>query len=65
MKTPIYQGQMLTETFGVKEATFSECFSHFGSLLEKLEMKGDYIWSLVKSILFGMLGGYVLLAKIK
>lgn len=57
--------EIVTETFGVKEATFSECFSNFGSLLEKLEMKGKYIWSLVKSILFGMLGGYALLAKIK
>ncbi|MDE5583169.1 MAG: hypothetical protein K2J08_05650 [Ruminococcus sp.] len=56
--------QIVTETFGVREATFSECFSNFGSLLGKLEMKGEYISSIVKSIFFGLLGGSAFFAKI-
>ncbi|MDE6671589.1 MAG: hypothetical protein K2J36_04060 [Ruminococcus sp.] len=64
MITDDLYNQLFTETFGIKEATFGECFSNFGTLLENLEMKGKYISSLVKSIVFGGFGGFVFFAKI-
>lgn len=56
--------EIIEETFGIKEGSFSECFSNFGTLLENMDMKGKYIGSLVKSCFFGLLGGVGLFAKI-
>lgn len=55
--------QLVKENFGITEGTFGECFSNFSVLLENLEMKGKYIASLVKSSLFGLIGGIALFAK--
>lgn len=55
--------QVVEESFGIVNGNFGECFSNFSILLEKLEMKGDYIFSLVKSSLFGLVGGIALFAK--
>lgn len=55
--------EIVEENFGIKEGTFGECFSNFSTLLENLEMKGDYIWSLAKSSLFGLIGGIAVFAK--
>lgn len=55
--------EIVEENFGVKEGTFSECFSNFSTLLENLEMKGKYIASLAKSSLFGIIGGISVFAK--
>ncbi len=55
--------EIVEENFGVKEGTFSECFSNFGTLLENLDMKGKYMWSLAKSSLFGIIGGIAVFAK--
>ncbi len=56
--------EIVEENFGVKEGTFGECFSNFSTLLENLEMKGEYIVSLLKSSLFGIIGGIAVFAKI-
>lgn len=55
--------EIVQESFGVKEGTFSECFSNFSVLLEKLEVKSKYTASLIKSILFGFVGGGAFFAK--
>lgn len=55
---------MLIETYGFTEGTFSDCFSHFGDLLELLEVKADFYSSLGKSYLFAFIGGFGLFAKI-
>ncbi|MDE5854646.1 MAG: hypothetical protein K2O36_05155 [Ruminococcus sp.] len=55
--------QVVKESFGVTEGTFGECFANFNVLLENLEIKGKYMASLVKSCLFGLLGGVALFAK--
>lgn len=55
--------EFVEENFGVKEGTFSECFSNFSTLLENLDMKGKYIASLAKSSLFGIIGGIGVFAK--
>lgn len=55
--------EIVQESFGVKEGTFSECFSNFSILLEKLEVKSKYTSSLFKSILFGVVGGGAFLSK--
>lgn len=56
--------EILQESFGVKEGTFSECFSNFSVLLEKLELKSEYTASLFKSMLFGIVGGGAFFAKV-
>lgn len=56
--------EIVLEVFGVTEGTFGECFSNFSILLEKLEMKTDYIFSLIKSTGFGLLGGIAFFAKL-
>lgn len=55
--------EFVNETFGVTEGTFGECFANFSTLLEKLDMKSDYIFSLIKSGLFGLVGGIAVFAK--
>ncbi|MDE7364949.1 MAG: hypothetical protein K2N27_08750 [Ruminococcus sp.] len=55
--------EFVEENFGVKEGTFGECFSNFSTLLENLDMKGKYIASLLKSSLFGIVGGIGIFAK--
>ncbi|MDE6519582.1 MAG: hypothetical protein K2K91_03855 [Ruminococcus sp.] len=55
--------EFVEENFGVKEGTFGECFSNFSTLLENLDMKGKYIASLLKSSLFGIVGGIGVFAK--
>lgn len=55
--------QLVKENFGITEGTFGECFSNFSVLLENLEMNGKYIASLVKSCLFGLIGGVAFFAK--
>lgn len=58
--------EAVIDAFGVKEGTFSECFSNFSVLLEKLKLKSEYIASILKSILFGA-GGFagIYLKKLK
>ena len=63
MLTDDMYNQVVKESFGVTEGTFGECFANFNVLLENLEIKGKYIASLVKSCLFGLLGGVALFAK--
>lgn len=48
--------EIVMDTFGIKEGTFSECFSEFSVLLEKLNVKSRYTASLLQSILFGAVG---------
>lgn len=55
--TDEYVKNAMTEEFGFSNVTFSECFSHFGNLLDRLEVKGRFIASLGKSYLFAFLGG--------
>lgn len=55
--------ELLVETYGFSEGTFSECSSNFSDLLKILELKGDYISSLLKSYLFAFLGGVGLFAN--
>lgn len=55
--------EIVEENFGVKEGTFGECFSHFNTLLENLDMKGKYIASLAQSSLFGIIGGISVFVK--
>ena len=63
MLTDDMYNQVVKESFGVTEGTFGECFANFNVLLENLEIKGKYIASLIKSCLFGLLGGVALFAK--
>lgn len=46
------------------EASIFDCFTHFGSLTEALEIKGDFTASLVQSYLFGIIGGGAVLGKL-
>lgn len=55
---------MLKKTFGIRKATFGECFSNFSSLLKALDLKGRYYTSLGKSLVFGLVGGGYTIAKI-
>lgn len=54
---------MLKSTFGIRKVTFGECFSNFSDLLEALELKGRYYFSLFKSLAFGLVGGFFMMAK--
>ncbi|MDE6775652.1 MAG: hypothetical protein K2J37_05095 [Ruminococcus sp.] len=56
--------EILKETIGIEKISFGECFSNFFTILEKLDIKGKYIWELAKSSLFGILGGLAVFAKI-
>ncbi len=56
--------QLVKENFSITEGIFGECFSNFSVLLENLEMKGEYIASLLKSCLFGLIGEIALFSKI-
>lgn len=53
----------IREEFGFTEGTFSECFFHFGTLLDKLEVKSDFTGSLMKSYLYAALGGAAYFTK--
>lgn len=63
MLTDDLYNEIVQESFGVKEGTFSECFSNFSMLLEKLDVKSKYTASLFKSILLGVVGGGALFLK--
>ncbi len=53
---PNWFNDYVKEEYGITEATFSECFSNFGQLLDALELKGKYLASLGKSYLFSFIG---------
>lgn len=55
----------LVEELGFKEPTFGNCFKNFSHLLEYLEVKSDFVISLVKSYAFGLLGGLAIFAKFR
>lgn len=61
--TDEYVKNSMVEEFGFADGTFSDCFSHFGSLLDRIELKGRFMVSLGKSYLFAFLGGGMALAK--
>lgn len=62
---PNYMEDALMETFGFTEGTFSDCFSNFWDLMEKLELKSDFFISFGKSCLFAFIGGAASFAKLK
>lgn len=55
--------EILKESIGIEKISFGECFSNFFTILEKLDVKGKYIWELVKSSFFGIAGGIAVFAK--
>lgn len=57
--------EALAETFGFSEITFSSCFYHFDDILEAVESKGSFAWSLGKSYICAAAGGIGALAKFK
>ncbi len=48
---------------GIGEFTFFRCFLHLGEIFELFDLKGEYIWGLIKAELFGLLGGFAILFK--
>ncbi len=48
---------------GIGEFTFFKCFLHLGEIFEMFDLKGEYIWGLIKAELFGLLGGFAILFK--
>ena len=54
---------MVEDYYGIRNGSFSECFSHFSKLLTAFEMKGRFIGSFFKSFAFAALGGAALFAK--
>ena len=48
---------------GLNEFTFFKCFLHLGEIFELFDLKGEYIWGLIKAELFGLLGGFAILFK--
>lgn len=57
--------EMLTEDLGFSTPTFGNCFKNFSGLLEYLEVKSDFVISLVKSYAFGLVGGLAIFAKFR
>lgn len=55
--------EILYEFLGIRDVTFSEISSEFGSLLEKCDSKGSFIKSLLENIAFAALGGFGTFAK--
>ncbi len=51
--------ELMLEEYGFTEADFSTCFYNFGDLLETLEVKSDFTFSLVKSYICGIAGAAV------
>lgn len=54
---------LVCEFYGISTVTKGECSSHLSDLLEKLELKGDYIGYMFKNIAFAALGIFAPLAK--
>lgn len=48
---------------GMSEFTFFKCFFHLGEIFDLFDLKGEYIWGLIKAEFFGLLGGFAVLFK--
>lgn len=51
------ESDILYEFYGVRDVSFSECSSNFWTMLDKVGIKGKFIWSFVENLLFAVGGG--------
>ncbi|MDE6777652.1 MAG: hypothetical protein K2J25_06880 [Oscillospiraceae bacterium] len=47
-----------------EEITLGDCIKNLSSILKLIEMKGDFIFSVVKGYLFGLLGAFSAVKKL-
>ncbi|MDE5737964.1 MAG: hypothetical protein K2H93_06340 [Oscillospiraceae bacterium] len=68
----IYIGEHMTWSIVVykslkeysEEITLGDCIKNLSSILKLIEMKGDFIFSVVKGYLFGLLGAFSAVKKL-
>ena len=48
--------EAMREMTGFTKINFGKCFFNFGDILKKMEMEGDFAWSMLKSYLWGFTG---------
>ena len=58
------QSNILYEFYGVRDVSFSECSSNFWTMLDKVEIRGKFIFSLFENLIFAVAGGFGAFAKL-
>ena len=53
--------EITKEITGYEKVNFGTCFVHLGSILDKLEMKGDYLFNQLKCFMFAFIGSAILI----
>ena len=51
--------EITKEMTGFTKINFGRCFLNFSDILEKMDMNGDFAWSMLKSYLWGFTGGSI------
>ncbi len=51
--------EITKEMTGFTKINFGRCFLNFSDILEKMNMNGDFAWSMLKSYLWGFTGGSI------
>ncbi|MCR5601637.1 MAG: hypothetical protein K6G33_12945 [Ruminococcus sp.] len=58
-----FTSEVLYEYIGIRDVSFSEISSEFGTLLDKVDLKGKFIWSFLENLIFAVAGGYGAFSK--